>query len=334
MHWTEGHRHIPVKPAELVNEANIADCLSINCCQKRCLGSWPVADALVFRREIARRNEAERLSYLLIILSMSPKSTSGYHAYQLQTVAHTYSVCRRALLAILGISSGKLDHAVHLEKMGMHSVSPPGNIERRDDKLAAQCESWWKQYSAEFCDRISAKKVLTPASETFHDEYLEFALEQQALGVAVPSEALFNSVRLKLLPEIRHPEHTELATCDKCDQHVLRLKTVQTTEEKLAVLADKHAHLGIAHREREHMQENMRFSLHHPGELLMVFADYSSALKLPHFRRTPTVHFLACGAGLNVCAGFTTLAHASPSNVWHDQRGNPQAHAVVAPAAV
>lgn len=330
----EGHRHVPVKPVELVNEDNIAESLSSPCCQKRCLTSWLVEDVLVFRRQIAKRNEAERLSYLLTILSLSPKSASGYHAYQLQTAACTYSVCRKALLAVLGISSGKLDHALHLEKLGLHSPPPHGNVERRDDELATQCESWWRQYSADLCDQISAKKVLTPASETFHDEYMEFALEQKVLGVAVPSEALFNSVRLKLVPKIQHPAHTELATCDKCDQHVLRLKTVQTADEKLAVLADKHAHLRIAHREREHMQENMRFALRHPAELLMVFADYSSSLKLPHFRRTPTVDVLARAAGLTVCAGIATAASASSSNLWHDQRDDTETHALVAPATI
>lgn len=109
---------------------------------------------------------------------------------------------------------------------------------------------------------------------------------------------------------------------------------MQTADEKLAVLADKHAHLRIAHREREHMQENMRFALRHPAELLMVFADYSSSLKLPHFRRTPTVDVLARAAGLTVCAGIATAASASSSNLWHDQRDDTETHALVAPATI
>lgn len=172
VNFTEGHRHAPVKPAELVNVDSVTGALSTICCQQRCLAAWLVEDALVFRREIAKRNEAERLSYLLYILTLSPKSALGYHSYKLQTAQRTFSVCRRALLAILGVSSGKLDHASHLEKLGLHSAPPHGNVDRREDKLSALCESWWRLYIAEYCDQISAKKVLTPSSETFHDEYV------------------------------------------------------------------------------------------------------------------------------------------------------------------
>lgn len=72
-------------------------------------------------------------------------------------------------------------------------------------------------------------------------------------------------------------------------QFVLDFNKADTKTAKLQITENKHAHLDIAKRERVKMQEHFRFALDHPEELHMVFVDYSTALKLPHFQRCPDV---------------------------------------------
>lgn len=165
-HDPEGHRHTPLKPAVLLDQTALLTELQRPCCAHKCLKSWTVSDALQFRSEMAKRNELERLEFLLQdILPNCVERTSGRHLYRLQH-AHDgkpveFVVCRCALLVILGVSAGKLGHALHLRQLKVHTVVH-GNTARRESAFALMCESWLAAYVTEFCDKVSDKVFELP----------------------------------------------------------------------------------------------------------------------------------------------------------------------------
>lgn len=165
-HEPEGRRHVAQKPARLVDIDGLRSDLNQTCCEHKCLQSWDCADAMTFRMQISARNERERLEYLLHeILPHCAQLDSGRHIYKLQ-VHHSgqdrlYHVCRAAMLAILGISGGKLDHALRLQKLKL-PVPEHGNTSKRESPAAVLCESWLAVYVKEFCDKVSEGKFELP----------------------------------------------------------------------------------------------------------------------------------------------------------------------------
>lgn len=165
-HEPEGHRHAAVKPAQLVDKGALELELRQFCCQHGCLGNWKPEDASPFRSAIASRNEHERLDYIRMeILPHCELKESGRHSYRLQIESeHTkesFGICRHALLVILGISGGKLDHAIHLERLHL-SAPDHANKLGRDSTFAVWCESWLARYIEDCCDKVSETKTVLP----------------------------------------------------------------------------------------------------------------------------------------------------------------------------
>jgi hypothetical protein len=119
-------------------------------------------------------------------------------------------------------------------------------------------------------------------------------------------------------------------------QFVLDFRKANTAESKLKIVAARRAHHAIAGRERTDMQANLRFSFSNPTQLAMLYVDYASAFKLPHFQRTPEVHrcCLFPQPRLTLFAEPATQALHPRANGRHNGRHHRRAHVVAAPAFV
>ena len=318
-HFPEGHRHVPLKRAELVNRDNIQFALDEGCgCKNKCLAWWRYETVLPFREEIAKRKELERNTYVCQLLDKYCHTRkSGYHGYRLPSkpnaTAPLHSLCRAAILSILGICSGKLTHCIHLDQVGI-AVEAHGNSASREPKLAVQCASWWAVYDKEFCETMSSADHYTPTSEPDAERYEEFKADQESLGWEVPSITLFLKVKAEKFAHIKSAPPNLLAHCDVCQKLSLRFKRAQTVDEKLAALEERREHHNLALREKQKAQEQYRLSNNHPSEIAYMLADYSTRFSLPLFRDSPQeLHFGSC---IRLQIFGTTTAANGAKTVW------------------
>jgi hypothetical protein len=173
-HEPHGHRRQASKLAELVDRGNIDNALTAGCeCKHNCLKSWGIDDVLPFRQQMSIRNEQERLAYLLHEILPHCKATiSGRHSYVLVAPVNgkpqSFELCRSAFLIVLGVSSGKLDHALALQKLKL-PVPEHGNTQRREQPMATLVESWWQEYRKDFCDKTGHDKFELPGFSVCKD---------------------------------------------------------------------------------------------------------------------------------------------------------------------
>jgi len=256
------------------------------CCRQNCLSRWSVNDILPFRKQYAQRNERERLEFVIELLKQMPKSIRGYNSYVLTAASTAFRVCRDAFAFILGTSSYKITRAHALLEDGLHAPVH-GNLGHREHKGEEVIEVWLKGFVEDTCDKISDKCTLLPTSLSWHAVYAEFA-RQQADGHA-PTFSTFCEVRRHKFPHLRRPRAGTLAHCDVCFHLRRAVKRSPTDATRKIALAAKDRHTALFTRERVFMQENMRHCAAHPSDRVMLFIDYSAAIKLPHFERTPSV---------------------------------------------
>lgn len=225
LHFPEGERHKNVKPAQTTNEDGIKFVKARGCgCAKNCLAAWLVDDIQEWRKEVMEKHKTEAARNLFIVDLLArycPTRKSGYHAYQLPKTptavdSQLFHLCRAAFLDILGVSSGKLTHSIHLDQFRAES-DLHGNTAAREAKEVLQCASWWTLYDREFCEIVDDKTHHTPTSEPDEERYEEFKADQEALGWDVPSLSLFLRVKRE-----------QFSQCGSTNGHESRLQCQQT----------------------------------------------------------------------------------------------------------
>jgi hypothetical protein len=290
-----GHRHVPTKPLKLIDTVLIGKSIRAGCCDLGCLKSWTVADILTFRRTFAEQNEQERLDSLISLVQHLTVKANGHIEYCLSVITEdqtrVFALCRQAFVVIVGTSSHKLYRAVHLSRL--HLVAPiHSNLGQRQRPVAEAIQSWLDTFVVENCDKISDAITLLPSSLSWKEIHAFFVKEQHSLGSVTASYAEFCAVRRGKFAHVKPPHTGTLATCDVCDQLHHLAECAHTQEQRDAVHAKKLQHKEIFCRERVFMQDNMRHSASHPDDQVMLFVDYSSPIKLPHFQRVPSVRSL------------------------------------------
>lgn len=102
-HAPSGHRYVPKRPGELLDEVKIGAALASDhpdsCCAQKCLSFWDVQSVLQFHKLAAKLSHREQLEQLLNYISHCGKSSRGYNHYVVEVSCDVRS-CRYGALLV------------------------------------------------------------------------------------------------------------------------------------------------------------------------------------------------------------------------------------------
>lgn len=285
-----GHSHDSAKSKTLVDVEKIGAKLHAGCgCRDHCLSCWSVQTALPFREHTAKQDEKERLLALLDYVEHCHKSKRGYNEYIITSRGVQFSVCRQAFIAIISTSSYKLTRAIKLFHKHL-AVPEHGNVGKHHSSVEQAIEGWLIEFRDSDCEKHGDHKWLLPGSSTWREHYACYVRESAMLGLPVGSYELFCTVRKAKFPHLQRRHKRDFATCDVCDQFDFELAQPNLTHsQRQSIKADKQKHVDKANFEIKFMLSNMHHSSQQPSDRVMLFVDYTTALKFPHFFDVPEV---------------------------------------------
>ena len=324
------HRPAPLKQHALLDPLAIAEVALEGCCDHGCLRTMSLANIEAARSEYAALGaENDRsvwaLSRAAVFADRAQRraadSKSELHSLRGVYCVGELSVCERAFLRCYGLSRGKWERCLHLQRQG--AVKPPlhGNTGGREAPLQEAVAGWIAEYERSACDRISDTVSLLPSGTDYKELYELYANEAAAMGQSVASHSTFMAVlrggefaRLKVVPA---DSFAHCRTCEILREAGLAAHLPSAVER---VRADWALHQRKHRAAREHLHSLKALASSPSSDTMLLYVDVSSGFRLPTYQRTPSVRapFRLCCALLAMRlnrARVCVLAGPAPSSL-------------------